>query len=122
VQNGQIYLQITATGKLLGTTAVRKRLEAMVQSGSHLAEAGKRSGEAMALPMWVASAVLLPFWDPNRAAGFLTTSFGNQMERLGPYALQNFATVALQQNLLIYDGRALEALNLVNTIVMEANL
>ncbi|MEZ4661089.1 MAG: hypothetical protein R2911_26360 [Caldilineaceae bacterium] len=70
--------------------------------------------------MWTTFALLLPFWDANRAAGFLTTSFGNQMERLGPYTLQNFARLALQQQTLIYDGRVLETLNLVNTIVIEA--
>ncbi|MEZ4681367.1 MAG: hypothetical protein R2932_44845 [Caldilineaceae bacterium] len=122
VQRGHIYLQITSAGKQAGVAAVRKRLETMVRSGSHLVDAGERSGHTMAPLMLAAFTAMLPFWNANRAAGFLTMSFGSQMDRLGPYTLQNFATVGLQQSILIYDGRAVEALNLVNTIVFEASL
>lgn len=120
VCNGQIYLEVTALSEESGTGALRARLEKTIEAGNYLANAGEQSGKAMAPPMWAAFALLLPFWEANRAAGFLTTSFGSQMTRLGPYALQNFANAALAHHILIYDGHALETLNLINTIVIEA--
>ncbi|MEZ4620033.1 MAG: hypothetical protein R2867_31640 [Caldilineaceae bacterium] len=122
VERGQIYVQITALVEQIATQDLRERLEQMTMAESYLIRAGTRSGQAMAPKMLGVFTVLLPFWEANRAAGFLTTSFGSQMARLGPYALQNFAIVALKQNILIYDGRGLEALNLVNTVVINANL
>ncbi|MCB0064449.1 MAG: hypothetical protein KDE19_20130, partial [Caldilineaceae bacterium] len=122
VHEGQIYLQVTTPAEEPGISVVRERLEQMVASGNYLAQAGEQSGHRSAPIMWSTFALLLPFWEANRAAGFLTTSFGSQMGRLGPYALQNFANLALQQNILIYDGRVLETLNLVNTVVIEAAL
>lgn len=120
VQSGRIYVQVTAIGDHLGTDVVRERVEHMISSGTYLTQAGVQSGRLMAPQMWAIFALLLPFWEANRAAGFLTTSFGSQMERLGPFVLQNFATVALQQKILVCDGRVLESLNLVNTIIIEA--
>lgn len=123
VTRGDIHVEITAIPEATGgTAAVRARIEKMIRSGNHLADIGIQSGRRMAPSMWATFALLLPFWDANRAAGFLTTSFGNQMERLGPYTLRNFARFALQQQTLIYDGHVLETLNLVNTIVIEAAL
>ncbi|MEZ4707677.1 MAG: hypothetical protein R3A44_10745 [Caldilineaceae bacterium] len=123
VTRGDIHVEITAIPESTGgTAAVRARIEKMIRSGNHLADIGIQSGRRMAPSMWATFALLLPFWDANRAAGFLTTSFGNQMERLGPYTLRNFARFALQQQTLIYDGHVLETLNLVNTIVIEAAL
>lgn len=120
IESGQIYLEITSLSEQLDIGAVRDRLKKMTQSGNYLSVAGEQSGRSMAPAMGATFALLLPFWSANRAAGFLTTSFGSQMGRLGPYALRNFATVALQHNILIYDGRALERLNLVNTVIIEA--
>ena len=123
VKNGRIYMEITSIHTSpFGTAVMRERLEQMIGDGNYLANIGKQSGARMAPTMWTTFALLLPFWSANRAAGFLTTSFGSQMERLGPYTLQNFAKFALQQQILIYDGHALETLNLVNTIVVEARV
>lgn len=122
VQSGQIYVYVNAINGHSDAMAARDRLEAMPQASSYLIDAGTQSGRTMAPPMWTTFALLLPFWEANRAAGFLTTSFGQQMAQLGPYALRNFATFALQQNMLIYDGRVLESLNLVNTVILDAAL
>lgn len=122
VTSGLLYIQVTTLIDQAGTDGVRQRIEAMINAGSYITDAGKRSGRTMAPAMGITFALLLPFWDANRAAGFLTTSFGSQMTNLGPYTLRNFATLALQQRILIYDGRALESLNLVNTIVIEAGI
>ena len=64
-----------------------------------------------------------PLWrDANRAAGFLTTSFGAQMKQVGPHTLTNFVNLASQQGILIKDGRAFEFSKLINIVVVDASL
>lgn len=121
--SGQLYVQVTEVpATTMITDTLRDRLESMVTAGSYGETIAKRSGRTMAPNILLGFGLLLPFWDPNRAGGLLTMSLGSQMNALGPQALQNFANLALQQNLLILDGRALETLNLVNTVIIDITL
>lgn len=119
---GQLYIQVTHVPTNAITDTLRERIESMIMAGSYGEKIAKQSGRAMAPNILLGFGLLLPFWDPNRAAGLLTMSLGNQMHTLGPYALQNFANLALQHHLLILDGRALETLNLVNTVIIDIAL
>ena len=119
---GQAYVQVAHVPKQLATGTIRKVLCRTIEAGSFMQHVGEASGRKMAPRMLATFAIMLPFWEVNRAAGFLTTSFGSQMGHLGRYTLQNFVTLATQQQLLILDGHALEYLNLVNTIVIDADL
>ena len=117
---GEMYVQIDTIPEQLATSTILERLTQTIEAGSHIEQLGKKSGDKMAPCMLAAFAIMLPFWEVNRAAGLLTTSFGSQMTELGPCTLRNVVNLAVQQNLLILDGRALEYLNLVNTIVVDA--
>lgn len=119
---GQIYVQVTAIPEQLATVAIRKQLLHTIEAGTITQQIGETSGRKMAPRMLAVFAILLPFWNPSRAAGFLTTSLGSQMGTLGSYTLRNFVNLAAQQHLLILDGRALEKLSLINTIIIDAKL
>ena len=119
---GQLYIQVTAIPKQLATSAIRQGLGETIEAGTIFQQVGEASGRKMPPRMLALFTVMLPFWEANRAAGFLTTSFGSQMGTLGPYTLRNFVNLAAQQQLLILDGRALEKLNLVNTIIIDARI
>jgi cation transport ATPase len=122
VVTGQLQVQVTAIPEQPATDAIRQGLRRTVESGTFLQELGEASGRKMAPRIMAFSAIMLPFWTGNRAAGFLTTGFGSQMSTLSPYTLQNFINLAAARNLLIFDGHALEYLNLVNTIILDARI
>ncbi|MEZ4864692.1 MAG: hypothetical protein R3C14_25500 [Caldilineaceae bacterium] len=118
--SGSLYLQITEMPVQLTTDVVRGALQKTVEGKLYTQQWGEHSGQHAAPRMLALFALLLPFWDANRAAGFLTTSFGAQMRTLSPFTLQNFVALAAQQEILIKDGRALERVNLVNAILLDA--
>ena len=123
VVSGQMHIKIVSMKEQVAAFDIRNSLQHTVEAGTFSQQFGETSGDKMRPSMLATFVLALPFWrDANRAAGFLTTSFGSQMNVLGPYTLQNFVNLAIQQGILIKDGRALELANLVNTIVIDAHL
>jgi len=118
--SGSLYIQVTAADKALITDAVRTTLQETVDRGAYTQQWGEESGQRAAPRMLGVFALLLPFWNVNRAAGFLTTSFGAQMRTLSPFTIQMFVALAAEQEILIKDSRALERLILVNTVMIDA--
>ena len=123
VLSGRIFVEILALEQQEDVARrVRETLEKAVQAGTFSQKFGERSGVTMAPGMLATFFLMLPFWEANRAAGFLTTSFGSQMSSLGPHTLKNFVGPAVEHGILFKDGRALELLNLVNTVVIDARI
>ncbi len=123
VVSGQMHIKIVSMKEQVAAFDIRNSLQHTVEAGTFSQQFGETSGDKMRPSMLATFVLALPFWgDANRAAGFLTTSFGSQMNVLGPYTLQNFVNLAIQQGILIKDGRALELASLVNTIVIDAHL
>ncbi len=118
--SGSLYIQVATTHTALATDAVRTTLQRTIENGAYTQQLGEQSGATAAPGMLGIFALLLPFWDVNRAAGFLTTSFGAQMRTLSPFTLQTFVALAAEQGILLKDGHALERLNLVNTVMIDA--
>ncbi|MGB0384853.1 MAG: hypothetical protein ACPGWR_08535 [Ardenticatenaceae bacterium] len=123
VVSGQIYVEMRGVKEQVNPFEIRDSLQEAVANGTRMQQFGETGGQKTKLGMFAAFAVALPIWrNASRATGFLTTSFGSQMNSLGPYTLQNFINLASQQGILIKDARALESANLVNTIVIDARL
>lgn len=121
--SGQIYVEMMGVVDTVDLFDIRDSLQQTIANGTSMQQVGEISGQKTKPSMFAAFAVAIPIWrDANRAAGFLTTSFGSQMKSLGPYTLQNFINLACQQGILIKDARALELAKLVNTIVIDAGL
>jgi len=87
-----------------------------------LRQIGESVGRHMAPWMLTAFALSTPLMGINRAAAFLTTSFGAQMHRLGPYTARQFIGFASHHGILIRDPLALELANLVNTVIFDARV
>lgn len=83
---------------------------------------GEDTGGRMAPWMIAAFALSTPIMGVNRAAAFLTTSFGAQMNRLSPYTVRQFIGFASSHGIFILEPRALELANLVNMIIFDARV
>lgn len=120
LQAGAIALRVTAAAP--PATGTPNRLEAAASGPTPIRWVGERCGAAMAPWMLGAFALSLPVMGVSRAASFLTTSFGAQMSRLGPYNARQFIGLAAEAGILIREPRALELANLVNTIIFDAEV
>ena len=83
---------------------------------------GEDTGGRMGPWMIAAFALSTPIMGVNRAAAFLTTSFGTQMNRLSPYTARQFIGFAANHGILILEPRALELANLVNMVIFDARV
>ncbi|WP_089719175.1 heavy metal translocating P-type ATPase [Candidatus Entotheonella palauensis] len=80
---------------------------------------GERLGDQMAAPFLGLGALAFPLVGPVGAGAVLLASFGYQMRLLAPLGMLNFLNLASQQGILIKDGRSLELLREVDTIVFD---
>lgn len=120
---GELYIQVTALKEQVIVLEIRELLEETIEKGSNVQKLGEATGNKMRPAMLATFALAWPFWgDANRAAGFLTTGFGAQMNPLGPHTLTNFVNLASQQGILIKDGRSFEFAKLINIVMVDASL
>lgn len=76
-------------------------------------------GDKSAPPVLVLSAVTLPLLGPVSAVSLLYASFGYDLRITAPISALNFLRLASGHGMLIKDGRALEVLQDVDTIVFD---
>ena len=63
--------------------------------------------------------MFLPVFGYRSAVAVLTNTFGYKMRLFAPASMLTFLNIASQQGILIKDGRSLELLNQVDTIVFD---
>lgn len=120
LESGTIALRVQAAA--LHLASPHGRLEAAATHHTPLRRIGENLGGRMAPWMLGAFALSTPLMGINRAASFLTTSFGAQMNRLGPYTARQFIGLAARYGILIREPKALELTNLVNTVIFDGRV
>ncbi|ETX03873.1 MAG: hypothetical protein ETSY2_32080 [Candidatus Entotheonella gemina] len=102
---------------------VSAQIAAILRQTADYQSSWERQGAAIAdrsaLPTLALSAATLPFLGPMRALAVLTAWLGYDLRVTAPLSLLNFLHLASEQGLLIKDGRALEALQHVDTVVFD---
>ena len=73
----------------------------------------------MALPQLVLSAAALPFAGAQGALAVLISDVSWDTRLTGPLSVLNFLNLAMRSGILVKDGRALELLSKVNTVVFD---
>jgi hypothetical protein len=97
-------------------------LQAALLAASSVQQRGEHQGEQVAPWMLAAFVVTLPMIGVNRAAAFLTTTFGAHLRKLGPYTSQQLSLQALGQGILITQANSLEQAMQVDTLVFSDRL
>ena len=65
------------------------------------------------------SALVLPFFGTTTAVTILNSSFGIYMRVLGPLSMLTYLNLASQQGILVKDGRSLQLLSKIDTVVFD---
>lgn len=117
--SGRLYIQVDKAGSETVVSSIKQILDNTTEYKSSLQARGEQMTEQAALPTLVLSAMTLPILGAGSAATILLSSFGGQMRVIAPLSVLNFLKTAAEQSILIKDGRALEALSKIDTVVFD---
>ena len=115
--------RITLIVKEAGTATVAAQIgEILTDTQSYkdeLQARGQKIANQFVLPTLLLTACTWPLLGPVSGMTLLCSPVGYNMRLLGPFSVLNFLLILSRQGVLIKDGRALEALQQVDTIVFD---
>ena len=117
--NGKIYIRVDCSGK---ETKVAQITEILFKATSHKSETqlkGEKWADEATLPMLGLSALVLPICGPVSTAVFINSHMGNRIRLLAPLITLNHISKASEKGILIKDGRAIELLSTVDTVLFD---
>lgn len=115
---GRIIIKVEKTGEETVSAQIGQVLNEIVDYRSSLQLRGKEISDQVSLPTLVLGALALPL-GPSRMLAVLFSGIGYTMQILGPLSVLNFLQVTSHHGILIKDGRALEQIRTVDTVVFD---
>lgn len=119
VLSGKICVRVKESGQETVSAKIAETLLHTADYKTSVQLRGEQMADKTALPLLSLSALTLPFLGVASALTILQAGFGYIMRVIAPISTMNFLNIALQEGVLIKDGRALEVLNKVDTIVFD---
>jgi Cu2+-exporting ATPase len=119
VLGGRIHIRITESGKDTVVAKIGEVLSRTADYRTFVQARGEELANKAALPTLVLSAASLPFLGNQSALAILYSYIGDSMRIVAPVSTLNFFEIASKGCILIKDGRALELLSKVNTVVFD---
>lgn len=119
ILQGKIRILVEKTGKETLAAEIDDLLQRTTdfKSGVHLK--GQALANRSALPLLVLGAVALPLAGRVRAITVLFSGIGDTIRISAPVSVLNFLRLSSNEGILIKDGRVLELLSKVDTIVFD---
>lgn len=119
VLGGRILIKVENTGSDTNAAKIRLILEQTQEYKENLRLRGKQIADDFIAPTLVVSGLTLPLLGPGAAMAIIWTAFGYNMKLYGPISVLNFLHIMATNGILIKDGRSLEMLQKVDTIVFD---
>jgi heavy metal translocating P-type ATPase len=119
VLSGKIWITVEHTGEGTIVAQIDHILDHSAQFHTNLQLQGDKWADEAILPFFGLSLIAFGLIGPNACLVVLGSHFGNQLRALAPLGTLNYLEVAVQKGILVKDGRALEGLNQVDTILFD---
>ncbi len=119
VLSGRIHIRAERTGEETVAMKIGDVLNSTAEYKNSIQSRGEAIADKLVLPTLGASILALPFLGVGSALAVLTNTFGYKMRLFGPASMLTFLNIASQQGVLVKDGRSLELLNKVDTVVFD---
>jgi Cu2+-exporting ATPase len=116
---GKILVQVEKTGEATTAAQIVELLNNSANYTNDLTLRGVEIANRSATPTLLLSALAIPTVGFGGAIAVLTSGFGFNMLLISPLTMLNLLNIAARQRILVKDGRALEQLSRVDTIVFD---
>lgn len=116
---GRIFVLVEKTGSETVAAQIGQILNQTSDYTSSIQLRGQAIADRSALPTLLLSGLALPLVGPSPALAILFSGVGYTMKILGPLSVLNFLQVTSHHGILVKDGRALEQVGKVDTVVFD---
>jgi len=117
--SGSIHVQVERAGTDTVVAQIGAILHRTADFKTVLQSRGEALADRMAPPFLALGALALPILGPVGAGSALTANFSYHMRILAPVGMLNYLTLMSRQGILVKDGRSLELLRQVDTVVFD---
>lgn len=119
VLTGRLSIQVDSAGKETVTAKIGDILQKTSDYKNTLHARGQKIADSFVAPILITSGVAWPILGPNAALVMLNSYMGYDMRLLGPMTVLNFLHIMAKNGILIKDGRSLEMLQQVDTVIFD---
>ena len=119
VVSGKLHIKVEKAGNDTVAAKIGEVLNHTVDYKSNLQSKGEAVVDKSAAPTLLTSAVTFSLLGPASAAATLLASFGYNMRLIAPMSVLNYLQLASEKGILVKDGRALEQLPRIDTVVFD---
>ena len=119
VLTGRIYIQVEKTGSETIAAQIGEILNSTSEFELSLQTRGEQMADKTVLPMLATSTLALLTLGAYSSVAVLSANFAEVIRVTTPIGMLNFLNLASKDSILIKDGRSLELLNQVDTVVFD---
>ncbi len=119
VLSGMLYLRAEQTGTSTTSAQMGSLLNQIRSYTTLLTFQSEKIGNRYAMPMLVLSGSTMLLLGPMSALTVLCSYIGYSMRISGPLSVLNYLRLAAQEQILLKDGRALEQMHHVDTVIFD---
>lgn len=119
VSSGKLYIRVEKAGQETIAAQISDVLQRTANFASSIELQSKKIADASALPILALSALAFPFVGPRGTVALLNVGIADNMRVIAPLSMLNYLRRAYDAGILIKDGRSLQLLNTVDTIVFD---
>lgn len=116
---GKIYIRAVKTGKATAVEQISALLNRSAQTKTELQLHAEQLTDRSVIPTLGLSLLSVPFVGPSGAAAVLSSHFGYRMLVIAPIAILSAIRRLAGKGVLVKDGRILEAVTSVDTLVLD---
>jgi len=116
---GQIQVRVEKTGQATVAAQIGEMLEKTASYQTSITSKAAQLADRSVAPTLGVAGVAALLFGPAGAAAITSTMFGLNLWISGPLAIRNFLTVATRRGILIKDGRSLDLLADIDTVIFD---
>ena len=117
--SGRILVRVEKSGQETTVAQISEIINNAIDYKSSSELKGEQWANAYTLPLMVLAAGVWPILGPEAAVGVLYAHIANTIRVVAPLSTLNYLNIALKEGILIKDGRVLEDINNLDTVIFD---